>query len=242
MNGNAYNGRNKIKRMEMVFKNHSYLFNINPEVYDFKIPNRVNVHYTKGGAIVDLFGSGLKELSIVGTTGYSDSRGNKDFGYKKFLELKKAMLDVMDDIKDGKEVKDFLNFYNHTDGEAYVTVPIRLNISRNVNQPLIYKYDIQLYVLRRVGDPPGGAELQVIGNPLKSPSTVADTVTDRNVVEKGESQANNFSETNVQAAVQSRKQAPKKAKKVVINVRKKRRKNVPKAPTISTGRNMNSRS
>lgn len=222
MNGNAYNGKNQLKRMEMVFKNHSYSFNINPEVYDFKIPNRVNVHYTKGGAIVDLFGSGLKELSIVGTTGYSDSQGNKDYGYRKFLELKKAMLDVMDDIKEGKEVKDFLNFYNHTDGDAYVTVPIRLNISRNVNQPLIFKYDIQLYVLRRVGDGVESPELQVIGNPLGSPNTVTSTITDRDVVEKGDSAKTNFSSTNVieVSKDKAKKDGKEKIKTVVINVSK----------------------
>lgn len=213
MNGNAYNGRNKLKRMEMVYKDLSYVFDLNPETYDFKIPNRVNVHYTKGGAIVDLFGSGLKELSITGTTGFRGTSKDNQHGYKKFLELKKLTLGVMDDISDGREVKDFLNFYNHTDGEAYVTVPIRLNISRNVNQPLIYKYDIQLYVLRRVGDPVTRSSLQVIGNPLGSPNTASMTVKDRVVVEKGESQPINFSSTNIQEATKESKQ---KTKKVVI--------------------------
>lgn len=196
MNGNAYDGIKKIKRMEMVFKNNSYIFDLNPEVYDFKIPNRVNVHYTKAGAVVDLFGSGLKELSIVGTTGYKGTTNNKNRGYEKFLEIKRLLEGVMDDIKDGRPVKDFLLFYNHTDFDAYVTVPIRLNISRNVNQPLIYKYDIQLYVLRRVGDAVESPTLQVVGNPLGSPNTVSKTIEDRDIIEKGNVVDSGFSDSN----------------------------------------------
>lgn len=197
LNGNAYDGINRLKRMELEYKNQSYVFDLNPETYDLKIPNRVNVHYTKVGAVVDLFGSGLKELNIVGTTGYKGTGKDPAHGYQKFLSLKKTMLTVMDDIRDGRPVKDFLNFYNHTDGEAYVTIPIRLNISRNVNQPLIYKYDIQLYVLRRVGDAVESPEIQVIGNPLESPKTVTITVRDRDVIEKLDTNDTKFSKVNL---------------------------------------------
>lgn len=197
LNGNAYDGVNRLKRMELEYKNQSYVFDLNPETYDLKIPNRVNVHYTKVGAVVDLFGSGLKELNIVGTTGYKGTGKDPAHGYKKFLSLKKTMLTVMDDIRDGRPVKDFLNFYNHTDGEAYVTIPIRLNISRNVNQPLIYKYDIQLYVLRRVGDAVESPEIQVIGNPLESPKTITITVRDRDVIEKFDTNDTKFSKVNL---------------------------------------------
>ncbi len=197
LNGNAYDGVNRLKRMELEYKNQSYVFDLNPETYDLKIPNRVNVHYTKVGAVVDLFGSGLKELNIVGTTGYKGTGKDPAHGYKKFLSLKKTMLTVMDDIRDGRPVKDFLNFYNHTDGEAYVTIPIRLNISRNVNQPLIYKYDIQLYVLRRVGDAVESPEIQVIGNPLESPKTITITVRDRDVIEKLDTNDTKFSKVNL---------------------------------------------
>ena len=229
MNGNAYDGVSQIKRMEMAFKNKSYVFDLNPEVYDFKIPNRVNVHYTKAGSIVDLFGSGLKELNIVGTTGYKGTTNDKNHGYTKFLELKRTMEGVMDDIKDGRPVKDFLLFYNHTDFDAYVTVPIRLNISRNVNQPLIYKYDIQLYVLRRVGDPVGSPTLQVVGNPLGSPNTVSQTVNDRDIVEKGDEADTKFSQVNKDETKESKKEN----KKTII---------ISKGPTVRTGRNINSRS
>lgn len=229
MNGNAYNGSNQLKRMEMVFKNKSYVFDLNPEVYDLKIPNRVNVHYTKAGSIVDLFGSGLKELSIVGTTGFKGNTDNKNHGYKKFLELKKTMEEVMDDIEDGRPVTDFLLFYNHTDFDAYVTVPIRLNISRNVNQPLIYKYDIQLYVLRRVGDPVASPTLQVVGNPLGSPNTVSKTIEGRDIVEKGDTAESKFSQENKDEA----KKDKEEIKKTII---------IAKGPTVSTGRDINSRS
>lgn len=235
MNGNAYDGINELKRMEITYKDLSYVFDLNPETYDFKIPNRVNVHYTKGGAIVDLFGSGLKELNITGTTGFRSNTGDNQHGYKKFLELKKSTLHIMDDIEDGRPVKHFLNFYNHTDGEAYVTVPIRLNISRNVNQPLIYKYDLQLYIIRRVGDPEPSSTLQVVGNPLGSPNTASSTVKDAVVVESGDLTDIKFSKENID-------EAKKEDKKVTRIVSKRKSTTISRAPTISTGRDINSRS
>lgn len=182
-NGNA-NGTRQLARMELQFKNLSYEFTINPEVYDLKMQNKINLQYTKGGAFIDAFGEGIKELSIVGTTGFKGTDKDPEHGYNKFVELKRLIETNMNDVELGKEITEFLKFYNHTDGEAYVCVPIRMNLSRNVNQPLLYKYDIALYAIRRVGDPVPKANIQVIGNPLGTPKTKNETMKDRDKVEK----------------------------------------------------------
>lgn len=183
MNGNA-NGTRQLARMEMEFKGQSYKFTLNPEVYELKISNKLNLQYTKVGAFIDAYGEGIKELSIIGTTGFKGNKKDANEGYNKFVEFKKLIERSINDIKFGEEVKEFLKFYNHTDGEAYVCVPIRMGISRNVNQPLLYKYDLSLYAIRRVGDPTPKADIQVIGNPLGTPSTKNETIKDRDNVEK----------------------------------------------------------
>lgn len=182
-NGNA-NGTRQLARMELEFKGQSYAFTINPEVYELKISNKINLQYTKVGAFIDAYGEGIKELSIVGTTGFKGNKKDPEEGYNKFVEFKKLIERSMNDIKFGEEIKDFLKFYNHTDGEAYVCVPIRLGLSRNVNQPLLYKYDLSLYAIRRVGDPVPKADVQVVGNPLGTPKTKDETIKDRDRVEK----------------------------------------------------------
>lgn len=183
-NGNA-NGTRQLARMELEFKGQSYAFTINPEVYELKLSNKINLQYTKVGAFIDAYGEGIKELSIIGTTGFRGNKKDPEEGYNKFVEFKKLIERSMNDVKFGEELKDFLKFYNHTDGEAYVCVPIRLGLSRNVNQPLLYKYDLSMYAIRRVGDPVPKANIQVVGNPLGTPSTKDETVNDRDKVEKG---------------------------------------------------------
>lgn len=194
MNGNA-NGLNKLKRMELEFKDISYKFDLNPEVYEIKLQNRMNLTYTKAGAFIELFGEGVKEIIISGTTGFRSGTGDNSHGYKKFLELKKLCEENFNDVEDGKVVKDFLMYYNHTDDEAYVTVPVKLSISRNVNQPLLYKYDLVMYAIRRKGDPEPTQSVQKIGNPLGIPTTASETVKDRDVAEK-DGEESKFTETN----------------------------------------------
>lgn len=177
MNGNA-NGTRRLIRMELEFKNKSYMFNINPENYSLKLSNRANVVYTKGGAFIDLFGEGIKEINFVGTTGFGQ---DKETGYNKIMELKELIENNFNDISNGKEIKDFLNFYNHTDGEAYVVIPLNFEISRNISQPLLYKYDFSAYAIRRLGDPVPTSNVQMIGNPLNIPNTGTETVNDNDI-------------------------------------------------------------
>lgn len=195
MNGNA-NGLIQLKRMELEFKNVSYEFTINPEQYEIKSQNRMNLTYTKAGAFIDVFGEGVKEIILTGTTGFKGNTDDNNHGYEKIVALKKLIENNFVDIEDGKVITDFLLFYNHTDGEAYVTVPVRFSISRNVNQPLMYKYDLLLYAIRRVGDPTPTQTIQTVGNPLGTPTTASETVKDRDIVEKDESEKTKFTDEN----------------------------------------------
>lgn len=195
MNGNANDGKKRLKRIELEFKNVSYIFTINPENYDKKLQNRMNLTYTKGGAFIDLFGQGVTEISFSGTTGFTGGTEDKDHGYKKIVALQKLLEDNFKNVEDGQEITDFLNFYNHTDDEAYVTVPNKISIMRNVNQPLLYKYDLMLYAIRRVNDPKPTSDIQVTGNPLSVSETASKTIEDRKSVE--ESQSPVFTSSNI---------------------------------------------
>lgn len=196
MNGNS-NGLTNLKRMELTFKDKSYAFTINPENYDIKLQSRLNLIYTKGGAFIDQFGEGVKEINVSGTTGFRATTDNKEHGYEKFLELKALVEENFNNIKQGEEIVDFLNFYNHTDGEAYVTVPIRLGIMRSVNQPLLYKYELSLYAIRRVGDPAPSNEIkQAVGNAEGPVETAPETVANRTLMESNVGTDNSFSESN----------------------------------------------
>lgn len=183
MNGNSL-GNGQLKKFELSFKGTSYEFAVNPEQYEIKLQNRANVLYTKGGAFVDMFGEGLKEITFSGTTGLKNGTGDLEDGYKKMISLKKLIEDNMNNIQNGTIPTDFLDFYNHTDGEGYVTIPIRFNVFRNANQPLLYKYDINLIAIRKISEPEPSQEVQKIGILTNGFNTAIETILDRKIVER----------------------------------------------------------
>lgn len=166
--GNQNTSKKTLKRMEFVFKGSSYKFTLNPETYIQSENGRVTVTQTKGGAFVELFGKAIEEITISGTTGFKNGTGNAENGYKKFKELRDTIKSFYENITDGRTItdNDLLWFYNYTDNEFYKCVPDKFELSRNKNQPTLYKYDIHLYVIRKIGESAPSNEVETIGNPV----------------------------------------------------------------------------
>lgn len=170
--GNKNSSKKTMKRMEFVFKGKSYKFLLNPESYTQQENGRVTVTQTKGGAFIESFGAAIVEIQISGTTGYKNGTGNAETGYQKFKDLRDTIKSVYDYVKDGSEIKDFLEFYNYTDNEYYYTYPDKFKLLRNKQNPLLYKYDIHLYCIRRIGEPAPNTSVVTIGNPIKVENTI----------------------------------------------------------------------
>lgn len=178
--GNQNKGNKILKRIEFEFKNTSYKFAVNPESYSQSEPGRVTVTQTKGGAFVEFFGSALVEITLTGTTGFKNGGSDAESGYKKFKALRDIIKSVYDNITDGSEISDsdLLKFYNFTDNEYYYTVPDKFELSRSKSQPMLYKYNIHLYAIRRLGESAPSNSTGIIGNPIGVESTAARTVSD----------------------------------------------------------------
>ena len=168
--GQAIGNNTQLQRMEFVYKGQSYTFTLNPTNYEETTPSRTHTFYTKNGAHVEKFGKGITEISFSGTTGFRGDTEDNSHGYKRFVELKKLLEREMLDAPEGRPIEDYLLFYNHTDGEAYVTVLQKFGLLRNVNEPLLYKFDISLQAIRRVGDPVPSKGSQGIGNVEGNPN------------------------------------------------------------------------
>ena len=177
--GNMNTSKKTLKRMEFVFNKTSYKFTLNPESYVQNENGRVTVTQTKGGAFVELFGKAVGEISIVGTTGFKNGTKDAENGYKKFKKLRDLIKKFYDNITDGKAIKDsdLLWFYNYTDNEYYKCVADKFELSRNKSQPHLYKYDIHLYIIRRIGENAPSTTVETIGNPAKVESTKTKTET-----------------------------------------------------------------
>lgn len=171
--GNQNTSKKTLKRMEFVFKDLSYKFTLNPESYSQTENGRVTVTQTKGGAFVELFGKAIAEITISGTTGFKNGTNDADNGYKKFKALRDLIKKTYDNITDGKQVtdRDLLWLYNYTDNEYYKTVADKFELLRNKSQPTLYKYDIHLYIIRRIGESAPSTEVETIGNPTKVENT-----------------------------------------------------------------------
>ena len=200
------NGSNLIplKRMEIIYKDLDVKFAVNPSDYTQKEPNRVNLTQTKGGAWIDSWGAGIVEFNIKGITGvfgqkFHASKDNYfsklvntgydvarvlsgdngvDVGYQRWKELRDLFREVYKAVEDGEAINDYIQFYNFTDNEYWYCYPSPAGIElyRSKSKPHVYQYTLNLWGLRRIGDPQITLTMGVIGNPNKNQSTTANNV------------------------------------------------------------------
>lgn len=171
VSGNAFSGRN-LKRMELSYGEVSIKFAVNPEDYTQKEPNKSTITQTKGGAWIDAWGAGITEITIKGITGVKGSGGSDiDTGYNRWKELRNLFRHVYNAITDGEEVNRLIKFYNFTDNEFFYCYPTQAGIElyRSKSRPHVYQYTINLWAVRRIGEPETSSG--VIGNPLKNSSS-----------------------------------------------------------------------
>lgn len=176
VSGNKNSSSKVLKRIEFEFNGITFKFLLNPDTYEQTETNRMNITHTKMGAYIEAFGSNIVEISIVGTTGLKNNTSDSESGYNQFKALRDLIKSVYDNVTDGQEITKFLNFYNFTDNEYYVTYPDKFVLSRSKSQPLLYKYSIHLYCIRRIGEKSREVKTVTVVNPLKVENTVASTV------------------------------------------------------------------
>ena len=180
--GNHTSSSRPLKRMEFEFNGVSYKFALNPETYNQQENGILTATKTKGGAFLEAFGPDIPEIDIAGTTGFKNNTGDPESGYQKFKALRDMIKSVYDNVTDGSEITTFLNFYNYTDNEYYVTYPSKFELSRSKSQPLLYKYSIHLFCLRRIGEAAPDTTVTTIGNPIGIEKTTDLTLRDSSTV------------------------------------------------------------
>ena len=181
--GNSYSKRG-LKRMKICFGSTEVKFAVNPEDYTQSEPNRVTLTQTKGGAWIDAWGAGIVEITIKGTTGVKGTGKSIDTGYNRWKTLRNLFRKVYESIADGEEVKQLIKFYNFTDNEFFYCYPMQngIELYRSKSRPHLYQYTINLWGVRRIGQPE--ISTGVIGNPNKSKSSGAKTTTSTSSVVK----------------------------------------------------------
>lgn len=157
-------GRHQLSRFVLHFPDEGdngwYRFKVNPENYTYEKPQRSTVLKTKSDIVVEDYGKDIEVINFSGTTGF---RGIKEGD--KVKNGKQKLDDLVDLVEkyaksggSGNKQKSII-FYNMTDG-VYKKVhlaPQGIKISRSVNEPLLFRYDITLMVLGEAFEPDRGS-------------------------------------------------------------------------------------
>lgn len=142
-------GTHTLTRVEFSYSGGDYKFNINPQSITMSQPHRVSVLKTQSAYVVDDFNDDVQTLVISGTTA-----GPRLKGEQAIMNMWKY-LDGYANLNPsyGQSPRESLTFYNHTENYAFATIlgPEGYTISRNVNRPLEWDYEINLIVLGYAG-------------------------------------------------------------------------------------------
>ncbi len=196
--GNAVDGR-ALKRMKLVYKDTSISFQINPEDYTQNEPNKASITQTRGGAWIDAWGAGIVEITLKGTTGFKGTGTSGDTGYNRWKELRGLFRSVYESVIDGESMEskeDLIQFYNFTDNEFWLCYPSQggIELLRSKSRPNIYQYTINLWALRRMGQPQTVSG--IIGNPNNSKGG-GNLITSSNSYSSSQGGASSFSRNSL---------------------------------------------
>lgn len=122
---------------------------IRPEDLLISDSSRVTVTQTLGGAFADDAGMGLVQIQLSGTTGWRTDAQFKD-GIQRFKDVHGAVFEewhkrraaAVANKKDPGLVR--LIFSDKLDDRVYTCIPMKFDLKRNKQSPLLVRYQIQL--------------------------------------------------------------------------------------------------
>lgn len=139
-----------LRRMALELDNGGwYYFKVNPNNYNHNEPQRTTVVKTKSNVVVEDFGKDIETITFSGTTGWAkDSLGRT--GADRMKNLRNYVRNYASQAGNGNRSVNELTFHNFTDGESYIVhlAPEGITLERDVEQPILYNYKINLIVIR----------------------------------------------------------------------------------------------
>lgn len=130
-----------------------------PESYAVDEPARVTITQTRGAGFADLFGFGYGQITISGTTGFTQRRNpNKsalsaDFadGFERWQQFRDFFTRFFQYTSADPGVQYYMHFLNWTQDDYFIIFPIgKPVLQRNVQQPLLYRYSLAVTLIGRL--------------------------------------------------------------------------------------------
>lgn len=131
--------------------NDIYYFAVNPENFSYEKPQRSTLLKTKSSMIVEDFGKDVETITFSGTTGYryiAKADGTYTNGKQRLQELDDKIERYAKSSGGSGNTPIEMRFYNISDGYAKLVTlaPQGFKITRSKDEPLLYRYEITLYV------------------------------------------------------------------------------------------------
>lgn len=149
-------GYTTIKRMAIEVAGQTFRFKINPQDYQFNMPQRSTTTRTKSRNVIQDFGRDVGTIVMSGTTGWR-KLGDGKSGAERIKELQ-SIIETYNNKNSGSgnapNVE--MTFHNYTDDYSFVVHPMQegLTIKRNAERPILFDYTIALYAVRDAKLPP----------------------------------------------------------------------------------------
>jgi hypothetical protein len=130
-----------------------------PETYSADEPAKVNLTQTRGGGFADIFGFGFGSLTMAGTTGFTERRNaNKGAlsddtadGFERWQQFRNFFVRFFQYISADPGTQYYMHFLNWTQDDYYIVFPTGLpQLQRNIQQTLLYRYNLQVTIIRRL--------------------------------------------------------------------------------------------
>lgn len=150
----AQGGGTTLDRLVLQFiypnnNNNFYYFQVNPENYEEVYPQRSTAFKTRSNFVVEDFGPGPGTISFSGTTGFQRVNGRD--GAQRMLDLQRELeaFSSAGGIGTGASPNRRMVLYNNTDNKEFEVAisPEGYSIKRSVDEPLLYRYDLELFNL-----------------------------------------------------------------------------------------------
>jgi hypothetical protein len=134
-----------------------------PETYSVDEPARVTITQTRGSGFVDQFGFGYGTITLSGTTGFTQRRNpNKgaltdDFadGFERWQALRDLFTRFFQYLTADPGVQYYMHFLNWTQDDYFIVFPSgKPQLQRNIQQSLLYRYNLTVTLIQRLQKTP----------------------------------------------------------------------------------------
>lgn len=134
-----------------------------PETYAVDHPAKATITQTRGTGFVDFFGLGHGQITMSGTTGYTERPNpNKSAitddttdGFERWQSFRDFFERFFLYVTADPGITYYMHFLNWTENDYFIVWPTsKPQLQRNIQQPLLYRYSLAVTLIAKLAEQP----------------------------------------------------------------------------------------